>query len=257
MTEKKIEVLFNESIVIGNLLEKNLHDFDKSQHAINAVYANVDALTQTIEHLSLYSEQIKQDESKRFADEIKEQVNRYHRALQDVNLDTSSIEEMIETYDTTVKAQIVKLEESAHIISKTIDAKGDAIIAAASILKRSKIGTMWSLTMFGTGLVAGALFLSAYPIAQISKTFYLDLKERDASIQTIKEQYKTNAETLAFLEKYGITIKHNITDDSWTQRSLRFAPMVLFSKDRVILTDEIKQYTRIIFNKHKEIDDDF
>jgi len=255
MTEKKIEALFNDAIIIGELLEKNLQNFDKSHHGINAVYANMDTLSQTIEEISLYNKEIKKKEYKKFAEEIKEQVDRYHAALKEVNLDTSTIEEMIETYDSTVKTQITKLEESAQVISKTIEETGDAIIAAAGILKRSKIGMMWSLTLFGVGAVVGALFLSAYPIAQVSKAFYLELKEKDAAIKTTKDRYVTNTKTLDFLETHGITLHHNTTDDSWNRSSYRFAPIVFFSKSSVLQTDETNQYTRIIFKKQGENND--
>jgi len=251
MTEKKIETLFNEAIIVGDLLEKNLQQFEKSHHSVNKVYANIEKLAQTIEEISLYSENMKQKEAQRFSHEIREQVDSYYTALQEINLDTTTVENLIETYNTTVMKQIDKLEESAHTISETLQENGDAIIAAAAILKRSKIGIMWNLTMFSTGVVTGALFLSAYPIAEASKTFYSKLKEHDASIQILKEQYETNNATLTFLREYDITIRHNITDDSWDKRSLQFAPMVLFSKDRVIRTDKIDRYTRIIFKKTK------
>lgn len=249
MTEKKIETLFNEAVVISDLLEKNLQQFEKSHHSVNKVYANIEKLAQSIEQISLYSQNMKQKEAQRFSREIREQVDSYYTALQEINLDTTSVENLIKTYNTTVMVQIDRLEESAHNISETIQENGDAIIAAAGMLKRSKIGMMWSMMMFVTGVMAGALFLSAYPIAEASKTFYSELKERDALIQTMKEQYETNDQTLEFLRKYDITIRNGITDDSWDKRSLRFAPMVLFPKDRVIRTDEIDRYTRIIFKK--------
>ena len=249
MTEKKIETLFNEAVIVGDLLEKNLQEFKKSHHSVNKVYANIKKLAQTIEEISLSSENMKQKEAQRFSHEIREQVDSYYTALQEINLDTTTVEKLIETYNTTVIAQIDRLEESAHTITETLEENGDAIISAAGLLKRSKIGMIWSLTMFGTGVVAGALFLSAYPIAEASKTFYSKLKERDESIQTLKEQYETNDKTLTFLRKYNITIRHNITDKSWDKRSLRFAPMVLFSRNKVIQTDTIDRYTRIIFKK--------
>lgn len=251
MTEKKIETLFNEAVVIGDLLEKNLQEFEKSHQAVNRVYANIEQLAKAIEQISLYSHKIKKEEAKRFSHEIKGQVDSYYAALQEINLDTTTIEKLIEEYNTTVMKQIDRFEESAHNISETLQENGDAIIAAAGLLKRSKIGMMWSLTMFGIGVMTGALFLSAYPIAEASKTFYSELKERDASVQTLKEQYETNSKTLEFMRKYDITIHHSITDDSWDKRSFQFAPMVLFSKDRIIRTDEIDRYTRIIFKKTK------
>ncbi len=249
MTEKKIETLFNEAVVIGDLLEKNLQQFEKSRHSVNMVYANIEKLAQTIEQISLYSQNMKQKEAQKFSREIREQVDSYYTALQEINLDTTTVEKLIETYNTTVMAQIDRLEESAHTIAETLEENGDAIIAAAGMLKRSKIGLMWSITMFGVGVVTGALFLSAYPIAEVTKTFYSEIKERDVSIQTLKEQYETNNKTLEFLRKYNITVQHNITDDSWDKRSLQFAPMVLFPRDITIRTDEINGYLRVIFKK--------
>ena len=251
MTEKKIETLFNEAIIVGDLLEKNLQQFEKSHHSVNKVYANIEKLAQTIEQISLYSQNMKQKEAQRFSHEIREQVDSYYTALQEINLDTTTVEKLVETYNTTVMTQINRLEESAHTTTKTLEENGDAIIAAAGMLKRSKIGMMWSMTMFGIGAVVGALFLSAYPIAEASKTFYSELKERDASIQTIREQYETNNQTLEFLRKYDITIRNSMTDDSWDKRSLRFAPMIVFPKDRVIRTDTIDRYNRVIFKKTK------
>jgi len=251
MTEKKIETLFNEAVTVGDLLEKNLQQFEKSHHSVNKVYANIEKLAQTIEQISLYSQDIKQKEAQRFSREIREQIDSYYTALQEINLDTTSIEKLIATYNTTVMVQINRLEESAHSISETLEENGHAMIAAAGMLTKSKIGMMWNMTMFGTGVVTGTLFLSAYPIAEASKIFYSELKKRDASIQTLKEQYETNNQTLEFLRKYNITIRHNRTDNSWSKRSLRFAPMVLFLKDKVIQTDEIDRYTRIIFKKSK------
>lgn len=249
MTEKKIEILFNEAVVVGNLLEKNLQQFDKSHQAVNKVYANIDQLTQTIKQISLYDQKIKHEEAQKFSHEIREQVDRYYTALQDISLDTSDIEKLIEEYNTTIMKQINRLEESAQAISKTLHKNGDAIIAAAGMFRRSKIGMMWSITMFGVGVVTGALFLSAYPIAEVTKTFYSEIKERDVSIQALKEQYETNNKTLEFLRKYNITVQHNITDDSWDKRSLQFAPMVLFPRDITIRTDEINGYLRVIFKK--------
>lgn len=257
MTEKKIETLFNEAVIVGDLLEKNLQQFDKSHQAVNRVYANIDQLAQTIKEISLYDHEIKHEEAQRFSREIREQVNRYYTALQEINLDTTAIETLIEEYNATVVEQINRLQESAHTISKTLHKNGDAVIAAAGILKKSKIGMMWSITMFGIGVVTGAIFLSAYPIAQASKTFYFELKERDVSIQALKEQYETNNKTLEFLRKNNIKIKDGITDDSWEKRSMQFAPMVLFPKNRVIRTDEINGYRRIIFKKEREINNDF
>jgi hypothetical protein len=256
MTEKKIEILFNEAIVVGSLLEKNLQQFKKSNQAVNRVYANIDQLTQTIMQISLYDQKIKHEEAQKFSHEIREQVNRYYAALQEINLDTTAIEELIEEYNTTVIEQINRLEESAHTISKTLQKNGDAIIAAAGMIKRSKIGMMWSITMFGIGVVTGALFLSAYPIAEVTKTFNSELKERDVAIQELKEQYEANNKTLEFLRKHNITIHPSVTDDSWEKRSFQFAPMVLFSKNKVIRTDEINGYRRIIFKK-QEINNDF
>jgi len=252
MTEQKIEALFNEAVIVGDLLQKNLQEFEKSHHSVNKVYENIEKFSQTIEEISLYSENMKQKEAQKFSHEIKKQIDSYYTALQKINLDTTSVEKLIETYNTTVMAQIDKLEESAHIITESLEENGNALIAAAGMLKRSKIGIMWSLTMFSVGVVIGALFLSVYPIAEASKTFYSKLKEHDASIQILKEQYETNSKTLEFLRKHNITIRHNITDDSWDKRSLQFAPIVLFSKKQVTLTDEINGYTRIIFKKQKE-----
>lgn len=257
MTEKKIEILFNEALVIGNLHEKNLQQFEKSIQAVTEVYANIDKLVQTIKQISLYDQKIKQEEAQKFSREIREQVSKYYAALQEINLDTTSIEKLIEEYNTTVMKQINRLEDSAQTISKTLHKNGDAIIAAAGTLKKSKVGIMWSITIFGIGVVTGALFLSAYPIAEASKTFYSELKDRDVSIQALKEQYETNNKTLEFLRKNNITIKDGITDDSWEKRSMQFAPMVLFPKNRVIRTDEINGYRRIIFKKERETNNDF
>jgi len=251
MTEKKIETLFNEAIIVGDLLEKNLQQFDKSHHSINHVYADIKKLTQTIEQISLYSQEIKEKEAQRFSDEIKIQVDRYHLALQEINLDTSAIETLIETYNTTVIKQIDTLEKSAHHISKTLKENGPAIIASAGILKRSKIGTMWSMTMFGIGTIVGALFLSAYPIAAVAKTFRHEIKINDEKLNLLKEQYETNDSTLAFLRKHDMTIRYNTTDDSWTKKDFRFSPMILLDQKQVLKVDEINGYTRIIFSKNK------
>ena len=201
MTEKKIEILFNEALVIGNLLEKNLQQFEKSNQAVNRVFANIDQLTQTIKQISLYDQKIKHEEAQKFSCEIREQVNKYYAALQEINLDTTSIEKLIEEYNTTVMRQVNRLEDSAQTISKTLHKNGDAIIAAAGTLKKSKVGIMWSITMFGIGMVTGALFLSAYPIVEASKIFYSELKDRDVSIQALKEQYEMNNKTLEFLRR--------------------------------------------------------
>jgi len=257
MTEKKIETLFNEAIIVGDLLEKNLQQFDKSHRAVNVVYANIEHLSQTIEKISLYSQKTKQEEAQRFSHEIRKQVDSYYKALQEISLDTTSVEKLIKTYNTTAMVQIERLEKSAQSISETLKKNGHTIIAAAGMIKRSKIGMMWSVTMFGIGAVVGALFLSTYPIVETSKIFYYELKERDASIQTMKEQYETNSKTLKFLRKYNITISHSVTDDSWDKRSFQFVPMILFSKNRVMQTDEIDRYTRIIFKKRKEINNGF
>jgi len=249
MTEKKIETLFNEAILVGNLLEKNLQQFEQSNHTVNKVYANIDQLTQTIKQISLYDHKIKHKEAQKFSLEIREQVDRYYTALQEINLDTTAIEKLIEEYNTTVMEQSNRLEESAQTISNTLQENGHAIISAAGILKRSKIGMMWSITMFGIGVVTGALFLSAYPIANISKSFYTELKNHDIAINALKRQYEKNNKTLEFLRKYNITIDHDITDDSWAKKSFQFTPMLLFPKNRVIRTDEINGYSRIILKK--------
>lgn len=110
--------------------------------------------------------------------------------------------------------------------------------------------------MFGTGVIAGALFLSAYPIAQAAKTFHAQIKKQDEAIQELKEQYETNNKILEFLRKNNITIDYGITDDSWEKRSMQFAPMVLLPKNSVIRTDEINGYRRIIFKK-TEINNSF
>lgn len=129
MTEKKIEILFNEAIVVGDLLERNLQEFDKNHQSIKEVYANMDQLTQIIKQISLYDQKIKHEEAQKFSREIKEQVDRYYAALQEVNLDTTAIENMIETYNATILKQINRLEESAQTISQTLHKNGDAIIA--------------------------------------------------------------------------------------------------------------------------------
>jgi hypothetical protein len=256
MTEKKIETLFNEAVIVGNLLDKNLQQFETTHHTANRVYANIEKLAQTIKQISLYGQEMKQKEAQRFANEIREQVDRYYTALQEVNLDTTAIEKLIDTHDNAVLKQISRLEESAKNISETIHKNGDAIIAAAGILKRSKIGVMWSVVMFGAGSIMGALFLSAYPIAEATKIFYAELKERDVSVQALKEQYETNNNTLEFLRKNNISIKNGITDDSWDNALFRVAPMLLLPKNRVIVTDEINEYTRIIFKKIQETEND-
>ncbi len=97
----------------------------------------------------------------------------------------------------------------------------------------------------------GALFLSAYPIAQAAKTFHAKLKKQDESIQELKEQYETNSKANEFLRKHNIKIEYGKTDDSWEQQSLRFAPILLFPKNKVIRTDEINGYHRIIFEKQE------
>jgi len=257
MTEKKIETLFNEAIIVGNLLDKNLQEFNKSHQDVNKVYANIDQLTQTIKQIALYDQKIKQEEAQRFTREIRKQVDRYYTALQEINLDTTAIEKLIDTYNNVILKQTKRLEESAQTISATLHKNGDAIIAAARMLKRSKIGVMWSITMFVFGVVIGGLFLSAYPIAEASKTFYSELKERDVSIEALKVQYETNSKAHEFLRKHNIKIEYGETDDSWDKKSLRFAPILLFPKNRVIKTDEINGYLRIIFKKTIGDNNDF
>jgi len=55
MTEKKIETLFHEAVIIGDQLASNLKEFEKSNRSVNKIYENMEQLTQKIEHISLYS----------------------------------------------------------------------------------------------------------------------------------------------------------------------------------------------------------
>jgi hypothetical protein len=108
---------------------------------------------------------------------------------------------------------------------------------------------MWDMMLWGSGIVIGALFLAAYPIAKAATTFHDELLQRDKQIQQLKEHYETNSHMIAFLKKHGITVEPGITDDSWDKESLRFAPMLLFRECKVSKVDEINGYRRIIFRK--------
>ncbi len=251
MTEKKIESLFNEAIVIGDKLEQNLNRFDKSNDEIKRIYGHLSQLNHVIQQISMYGEENKQKEAQRFAQQIKEQVDKYYSVLQEVDLDTTVIEELITDYNQTIQKQANKLEENASVISETLQTHGEAIVAAAQTIKRGKRSVFGSIMLFTSGTVLGALFLAAYPIAAAAKYFHDELLIRDSKIQQLKEQYETNNKTLRFLRKYNITIRNGRTDDSWHREGLSYHPMILFDKKRVKRMDEINGYSRIIFSKPK------
>jgi len=252
MTDKKIEALFHDAIIVSEQLERNLQQFDKNSKHVNKVYKDLDHIVHTIEHLTLINGESKKVEAKKFAQTIKDQIDRYHTALQEVNLDTTEVESLIERYNDTILTQTSKLEESAITIAETLEKNGEAIISAAQTFKKGQKSFAWSFTLFFSGVVIGGMFLAVYPITTISKTFYQELKIRDEKLNKLKEQYETNSKMITFLKANDITVKTRTTNDSWTKRSFRFSPMLLLDQKRVSRVDEINGYTRIIFKKTKE-----
>jgi DNA repair exonuclease SbcCD ATPase subunit len=249
MTEKKIEALFHEAVIVSESLEKNLSRFDQSNRNIHRVYTELEKLTSIMKEIALYSASIRKKQAQKFADEIRTQIDRYYEALRHVSLDTTAIESMIERYNQTIQAQAASLEHSAKDIAYTLDEHADTILATAQTLKKRKRGFMWDVMLLGSGMVIGALFLAAYPIAQAATTFHDELLQRDKQIQQLKEHYETNSHMIAFLKKHGITVEPGITDDSWDKEPLRFAPMLLFKDRKVGKVDKINGYRRIIFRK--------
>jgi hypothetical protein len=252
MTERKTEALFNEALIVSERLEQNLQEFDQNSGRIERIHADLAHIAGTIEKIALFSEEKKNKEARKFAQMIKQQIDRYYIVLQEVDLDTREIESLIERYNDTLIRQSTRLEESARSISATLEENGEAIIAAAHKLKRSKGSMLYSFILFMTGVIIGALFLAASPIATATKTFHDELVKRDTQIQRIKEQYETNSKMITFLKANDITVKTGTTNDSWNRESLRFAPMLLFKEQKVSRVDEISGYKRIIFKKLKE-----
>jgi len=251
MTENKVETLFQEAIIVGEMLQKNLQNFDKNNKELHRIHSNLSQLTQTIEEISLYTQEIKNQEVQKFSKMMKEQINRYYSALNDVNIDTDEIELLITRHNDSMQRQAENLSEKAKIISDTLERNGKAIIAAADTFEKGRKSFAWSFTFFFAGVVVGTVFLSVFPIASATKTFQKELKKRDTTINQLKEHYETNHKMIAFLKEHDITIRTSTTDNSWKPKSLRFSPIVLFSKKRVRNIDEIGGYTRIIFSKNK------
>ncbi len=250
MTEKKIEALFNDAIIISDALEKNLRHFNRSKQEIHGIYTELENLTSVIKDIAQYDTYIRKEYAQKFANEIKSQVDRYYEALKNVDLDTTSIESVIEQYNKTIQAQVASLESSAKHIANTLEDHANTIIATAHTLKKRKRSFLWDMMLFVSGAVAGSLFLAAYPIAKAATVFHDELLTRDKQIQQLKEHYETNHKMISFLHEHDITVKTGTTDDSWTKRSFRFSPMILLDQKRVQRVDEINGYTRIIFNKN-------
>ena len=252
MTEKKIEALFHETVIVSESLEKNLSRFDQSNRDIHRIYTELERLTSVMKEITLYSASIRKKQAQKFAYEIRAQIDRYNEALRYVSLDTTAIESMIERYNKTIQVQAASLEHSAKDIASSLDEHADTILATAQTLKKRKRSFLWDVMLFGTGTITGALFLAAYPIAKAVTTFHDELLQRDKQIKQLKEHYETNSQMIAFLKKHDITVEPGITDDSWEKESLRFAPMLLFKERKVGRVDEINGYRRIIFRKFKE-----
>ena len=252
MTDQKIEALFNEALIVSERLERNLRQFDQNSERIERVHTDLAHIADTIEKISLFSEEKKNKEARKFAQIIKQQIDRYYAALQEVDLDTREIESLIERYNDTLTRQSSKLEESAQSISATLEENGEAIIAAAYKLKRSKGSMLSNFILFMTGVIIGALFLASYPIAKATKTFHNELVKRDTQVKQLKEQYETNSKMITFLKANDITVETRTTNESWNRESLRFAPMMLLKEQKVSIVDEIAGYKRIIFKKTKE-----
>jgi len=252
MTEKKIDVLFHDAIIISDTLEKNLHHFNRSKQEIHSIYTELGKITSVIREITQYDKHIKKEHAQRFANEIKSQIDRYYEALKHVELDTTSIESVIEKYNMTIQTQVASLEDSAKSIANTLENHANTIVATAHMLKKRKRSILWDMMLFGSGAVAGSLFLAAYPIAKAATTFHNELLARDKQIQQLKEQYETNSKMITFLKANDITVKIGSTNDSWDREYLRFAPMLLFKEQKVSRVDEIAGYKRIIFKKTKE-----
>ena len=252
MTEKKIEVLFNEAVIVSNQLEANLKHFDQNNTEIKGIYSKISELTSVINTLAQYDDDLKSKQAQKFANEISTQINRYYEALKHVNLDTTSIEKIISQYNIAIQKQASRLETSAANIENALDEHSSAIIATAKTLKKKKRDFMWDIFLLGVGVVGGALFLAVYPITKATKTFHDELVKRDIQIQQLKEQYETNSKMITFLKANDITVRLGTTDDSWNRASLRFAPMLLFERSQIGVVDSINNYKRIIFKKSKE-----
>ena len=249
MTEKKIEALFHDAVIISDALEKNLHHFNQSSQEIRGIYAEFGKLTGVIREITQYDTHIKKEHAQKFGNEIKSQIDRYYEALKHVDLDTTSVKSMIRQYNATIQAQVSSLENSAKSITDTLEDHTDTIVATAHTLKRRKRSLMWDMMLFCSGAVVGSLFLAIYPIAKAATVFHDELLARDKQIQKLKEKYETNSKMITFLKANDITVKTGTTNDSWDRESLRFAPMLLFSEQKVSRVDEIAGYKRIIFKK--------
>ncbi|OQX75563.1 MAG: hypothetical protein B6D54_05620 [Epsilonproteobacteria bacterium 4484_65] len=252
MTEKKIEALFHDAVIISDALEKNLYNFNQNRQEIHGIYTELEKLTSVIRGIAQYDTRIKKEHAQRFANEIKTQIDRYYEALKHVDLDTTSIELMIEQYNMTIQAQVASLESSAKNIANTLEDHANTIVATAHTLKKRKRSLLWDMMLFGSGTVVGSLFLAAYPITKATMVFHDELLQRDKQIQQLKEHYETNDKMIAFLKKHDITVKPGITNESWERESLRFAPMLLFNEQRIGRVDEINEYKRIVFKKREE-----
>jgi len=249
MTERKTEELFNDSIIVSNMLNENLERFDASSRDFNSVHKNMEHLIETIDKMILYSEEAKKEEAKKFAIEITKQVKKYQEALRDIDLDTSEIENIFNQYVQTVQKQISTIESNAYFIASTLEKNGEALIAAASKIKKSERDTVWDITLFGMGCVVGMLFLAVYPITEVTKSFYAAAAEQDAKIRKIEERYEANSETVKFLNKHNITMDYGLTDESWGKKYLQDAPFILLEKERIRIVDETNGCKRIIFRK--------
>ena len=252
MTEMKIEALFNDAIIISHQLAKNLYYFNQTNEEVHSIYNHLEEVIDVIKEITHYDDSQRKEFAQKFTKEIQSQLDRYFKSLKRLNVDTAPLEHIIKQYNVTMQDQISKIENAATSINETLENHADAIVATAETIKKRKRSFLWDTMLFVSGTVVGALFLAAYPIAKATTTFHDELLTRDKQIQQLKEHYETNNKMIAFLKKHDITVGTGITDESWNEGSLRFAPMLLFNAQRVGKVDEIKGYKRIVFHKREE-----
>ena len=241
MTDRRLKILLHESIIVGDRLERNLEMFARREENVKRLVERLDTLNGEMKVISESIESV----GERGVTKIQATIE---KSFDNIDMDTSKIADVLERHNEKLMKEADEIARNTRQISETLKKNGEAIVSSAQILRRSKIGAMWSLTMFAIGTMTGAAFLSTYPTEVISKIYHDKLKK----IEKIEKSYERSYHGLKYLMKNGIEPKIMETSDDWDETSMRNAPMMLIPNDRIFRIDRVGNYRRIVMKRKEE-----
>ena len=232
MTEKKAEEFFRVAVIINNAMSINSKKLEESSRRFEESYEKMGSILDSINEMALYTAEAKRAEAKRFADEIKDHIETYKKALREMTPDIKKIEKNISLHNRQIEDRLAGSGNNNNDAAVTDRKSG------------CRTGFFIYLILFALIFISGDALMKISNVLEQNSVLRLSDKG--------KELYESNNVTALFLSENGIDLMYGETNEDETQKDLQNKPYIQIESKKIDEIYDVDGYMRITLRRSDE-----